>query len=205
GILQVDPGELVLHGIGVFDVADRALDLAHVLRHAFVALAAHAGRPFHGGAELDLAGPGRVDLGQVVGEVERGARTVRTMHHGDLARGQAQAGVQRGDLRVIPVGDLAKEDVGQGGAVQLDLVGLHTGNVDHRHDAADHDRELAQAELLQVFGLHRRVGGAEVDGAFLDLRDAGTGADRLVVEVVAGLLGVGGRPLGHDRVDEAGT
>ena len=173
--------------------------------NALVAVGADSGRPFHRRAELDLAGPLWVDLGQVVGEVERGARTIRTMHHGDLAGGQGEAGVQRGDFRIAPVADLAQEDVAESGTVQLDLVSLHTGDVDHWHDAADHDRKLAEAELLQIFRLHRRVGGAKVDGAFLDLRDAGARADRLVVEVVAGFLGIRRRPLGHDRIDEAGT
>jgi hypothetical protein len=62
--------------VGQFDVADRALDLLHVGSDAFIALATDAVRPLHRGAFADLALPLRADLGQVVGEVEGGARTV---------------------------------------------------------------------------------------------------------------------------------
>ena len=53
--------------------------------------------------------------------------------------------------------------------------------------------------------LERRVGGAEGHGLGLDLLDAGAGADRLVVQAVAGLLLVGVGPLRIDREGEGGA
>ena len=52
------------------------------------------------------------------------------------------------------------------------------------------------------FGLQRRVGGAEGDGLGLDLLDAGAGADRLIVQPVAGRRLIGVRPFGVDREGE---
>ena len=77
-------------------------------------------------------------------------------------------------------------DVGQHRAGQLDLARRDARQVHHRHDAADHGRELQQAVGGQVVGLQRLVGGAEIDGLGLDLLDAAAGADRLVVQLVAG-------------------
>jgi hypothetical protein len=49
--------------------------------------------------------------------------------------------------------------------------------VQHWHHAADHRRELAEAELREFFRFHRRVGGIEVDGRDLQRIDEGsTGA-----------------------------
>src|SRR3546814_18103631 len=45
GVLQLRERHLVLQRVGQFDVADRAVDLLHVRRHALVALAADAVRP----------------------------------------------------------------------------------------------------------------------------------------------------------------
>ena len=74
-------GHLVLLGVGVLDVADRAVEALHVGGDALVALAADAGRPFHRGAVADLLFPLGADLGQIVGEDERGARAVGAVHH----------------------------------------------------------------------------------------------------------------------------
>ena len=105
-----------------------------------------------------------------------------------VAVGKRDALVQRGDLRIVPLCDLAVEDVGEQLARQLELPGLHARDVDHRHDAAHHGRELDEAVLLEVLALQRRIGGAEIDRLGLDLPDAAAGADRLVVQAVAGLL-----------------
>ncbi|KAG1246444.1 hypothetical protein G6F68_014638 [Rhizopus microsporus] len=57
----------------------------------------------------------------------------------------------------------------------------------------------------QFFRLQRGVGGAEINGLGLDLGDTTAGADRLVVDLVAGGGVVVGRPLRHHRVDERGA
>src|SRR5262249_8666965 len=93
------------------------------------------------------------------------------------------------------------------GAGQLEVARLHAVDVDDRHDAADHDRKLAEAGVGEVFRLERLVRGAEIDGRRLDLGDAAAGADRLVVDLVAGLLAERGRPFRRYGIDErrAGT
>ena len=63
-------------------------------------------------------------------------------------------------------------------------------------------RELHQAVLARAPRLQRHVGGAEVDRLRVDLLDAAARADRLVVHADAGLLLVGVRPLGVDRIGE---
>ena len=73
------------------------------------------------------------------------------------------------------------------------------------HDAADDRRKLHQTRGLQILGLQRHVGRAEVDGLRLDLRDAAAGADRLVVHADPGLLLVGVGPFRVDRIRERGA
>src|SRR5690606_15277068 len=121
---------------------------------------------------------------------------------GDAQVGQGQAGVEGGDGRVVPGGDLAQVDVGQGRAVQAQLVGGDARHVEGRYDAAHHRGELHQLALRKVLRLQRRVGRTEIHGVGLDLGDAAARADRLVVDAVAGGGVVVGRPAGHGREHE---
>jgi hypothetical protein len=83
--------------------------------------------------------------------------------------GSLTLGIELLDRGVVPLGDLAEEDLGERGAVDHELSGLHAVEIDDRHDAA-HDRwELARAALVEVLARQRRVGGAEGDGLGLDL------------------------------------
>ena len=107
-------GQVVLLGIGIFDIADRTGDLRHIAGNAFIALGADAGGPVNGGVRTDIGLPGRADARQVGGEDEGGARTVRTMHDADGLARQVDAGVQLLDRRIVPAGDLALVDGGQG-------------------------------------------------------------------------------------------
>ena len=106
---------------------------------------------------------------------------------------QRHAGVQRLDLGVVPGLDLAQEDVAEGLAVELQ-AGFDAREVVGDGDRAQEHRDLdGRAAVLGdrffIGGLQRRVAGAEVDDLALDRRDAGTGADRLVVDGQAGLRG----------------
>ena len=74
--------------------------------------------------------------------------------------------------------------------------------VDDRHDAAHHHRELLQPVLVELLGLQRHVGGAEIDRLGGDLLDTTTRADRLVVHARSGLGLVRLGPFGIDRVGE---
>ena len=80
---------------------------------------------------------------------------------------------------------------------RLDAVEVHD-----RNDAAHDGRELDEADLVELGRLQRHVGRAEGDGAGGDLLDAAAGADRLIVQAVAGLLLVGVGPFGVDRIGE---
>jgi hypothetical protein len=64
---------------------------------------------------------------------------------------------------------------------------------------------LDQAVLRQLVAGERRVGGAEGHGLGLDLLDAAARADRLIVQADIGLLLIGVRPLGVNRIREGGA
>ena len=198
-------GQLVLLGIGVFDVTDRILGLADIAGDAFVALGANASRPFDRGAGTDLGFPVGADLREIVGEVEGGARTVGAANDGDGVGRQLQLRIELGDRRIIPFGDLAEIDVGQRFAVEHQFAGLDAFEIHHRNDRAHDHRPLHQAVLLELLNLQRHIGSAERHGLGLDLLDAGAGADRLVVQAVAGFLLVGIGPFRIDRERERRT
>jgi hypothetical protein len=121
---------------------------------------------------------------------------------GDRLGRQVDAGVDRGDRRVVPLRHLAEEQVGEQRRGQLELAGSDALDVDHR-DHASHDHgELHQSRGVELGLGERCVGGAEVYGLGLDLRDAAARADRLVVELQAGHLVVGLRPPRVDGVGE---
>src|SRR5699024_9731760 len=108
-VLQRGVGHIVLQGVGQFDIADRAVDLLHVRSRAFVALAADALGPLQLGAFTDPALPLRVHLGQVVAEVEGGAGAIGAVDDADFGGRQVDVGVEPGDCRIIPGGDIAHE------------------------------------------------------------------------------------------------
>src|SRR6185437_5192199 len=106
------------------DVADGALDALHVRSDALVTLAAHARGPAHRGAFADLRFPFGARLGEIVRPDERGAGAVGAVHDADRGVGEVRAGVERGDGGVIPLRDLAEEDVREHRARELELPGL---------------------------------------------------------------------------------
>src|SRR5690606_38753757 len=138
-------------------------------------------------------------------EVVGGARTVGAVHDVDFRRGQRDAGVEAGDRRIVPGIDHAQVDVGDNRSGQAQLAAADAFDVHHRHDAADGRRELDEAGFGEFIAGQRLVGGAEIDGAGLDLGDAAAGTDRLVVDLVAGGLVVVVGPLGDQGVDEGGA
>jgi hypothetical protein len=127
------------------------------------------------------------------------------MHDGDSLARQLGARVELLERGVIPALDLAEKDLGEGGAIDHELARLDAVQVQDRHDAAHHHRELNEAVLVELCAFQRRVRGAERHGLVLNLLDAAAGADRLVVEADVGLFLVGVRPLGVDRVGEGGA
>ena len=99
-------------------------------------------------------------------------------------RGQVHARVQLRDRRVVPLRDLAEEDVGEHRAGELQLAADVRDVVD-RHDRAEHGREVQDlaGRRLQLLVGHRAVGGAEEHRLVGQLPDAAARADRLVVDL----------------------
>ena len=102
--------------------------------------------------------------------------------------GNFDTGVGGNDFRVVPGLDFAEKDLGQGFPRQLDLDVFQAFDVHHRHNAADHSRELEQTIFVQVFRFQGGIGSAELNRAGLDLANAATGSDGLIVDLVTGCL-----------------
>ena len=66
--------------------------------------------------------------------------------------------------------------------MSLSLPGVNPGDVHDRNDAADDDRELGKAALCEIVAGKRLIGGAEIHGARLNLRNAAARTDRLIVD-----------------------
>ena len=194
GGLRRRTGELVAHLdqhlaqaaglalVGVTDGPGAALNGAH-----------DAGRALRGLAALDrpravgLVRPGTAArLRQVVGEVVGGARFVGAVHRRDWLVGQRLARVVRGDLRGVPVGDLAVEDAGDRGRRQLQ-VGDAGQVVDHRDRGdvrgdLDHAAPAALLRLRELFLLEVGVAAGEGHATGDELGAAGARAARVVVD-----------------------
>ena len=113
---------VVLDDVGHLDVTDRARRAADLPGDAFVSLRADGARRrprtllpvptllFHSGETW---------LRKVGKDVAR-ARAVGAMHDDDRHVREVRAVVELGDLRVVPLGDLAEVDVGHGLTRQTD-------------------------------------------------------------------------------------
>jgi hypothetical protein len=129
------------------------------------------------------------------------------VHDGHGRFGKLEAGVALHQAWIVPLLDLAQENVGQHVRRQLQLAGLDARNVDHRHHPTHDHRELNQAGLVQLLGFEGRIGGAEINCPFGDLFDAAARPDGLVVQLDVRLLRVSVGPLRVDGIWErrAGT
>ena len=116
-------GQSHLPRLRVLDVADRIPGLPHGLRHPVVAFRARAGRPLHEQRRAGLELPFRADLGEVVREVERRARSIRAMDDRDARIRQLDGRVERFDRGIRPLRDLAEKDVCEQRPRKLDLTG----------------------------------------------------------------------------------
>ena len=122
------------------------------------------------------------------------------MNDRDRLVGQVRLRVERLDGRVVPLRDLAGEDLADRLGVEVQAAADALDVVGHR-DRAEHERDVQDRPALGAGELrvgHRHVAVTEVDGLRVDLRDAAAGADGLVGDVDA-LLGVRGRPHRVDR------
>src|SRR4051794_29132964 len=214
-VLDVRGREVVREGVRLLDIADAAVVLLHAGRDAVVALRAGARRPLDRLVDARAVLP----LGRVVGEEGREelrrAGVVGAMTDRDGLVGQLRARVRGGDGRVVPLRDLAEEDVRDGLAVELEALADALDVVGDGHGAED-ARDVDGLALLlgrrDLRVLHGGVRGAEVDRPGGELRDAAARADALVVDGEAvlvlqacgPLLVDGQRERGAGAVDRAG-
>jgi hypothetical protein len=140
---------------------------------------------------------------EIVGEHKSRAGPVSTTHRRYRQVRQLQVGVERGNLLVVPLGDVAKVDIGQDWASQLQLVRLHAGNVNNDIDAANDRGELHQLVRSKLIAGDRHVRGAEIHSAVIDLVDPGAGPNRLIIELYADRAGRCRAPFRVNRRGEA--
>src|ERR1700722_9416163 len=126
------------------------------------------------------------------------------MNRRDRGLGQLELRIEVGDRLVVPFGDIAKVDVSQDRASQLQLVWLDAWQVDDDINAADHCRELHQLVFCELVRLHRHVGRAEINGAVVDLVDAGAGPYSLIIQLDACRAARSFTPLRVNRCGETG-
>ena len=106
------------------------------------------------------------------------------MHDRDIGRGQVRIRVVSFDSRIIPLRDFAEKDVRhdvrrktQRLRDPLKVVGNH-----HRAEHRRHVQQFCRGSLQ--FGVsHRRIRSAKVNCACLNLLDAATGSDRLIIDL----------------------
>src|SRR5579863_5842279 len=122
------------------------------------------------------------------------------MDDGNRLRWQLRLRIEFLDRRIVPAFYGAEKNRGQSRTVKHQVTWLYPLEVHHRNDGAHHHRELDQAIFVEVRSLERRIARAEGNSPRLDLLDAATRADRLIIEADAGLSFVGVRPFGVDRI-----
>jgi len=121
------------------------------------------------------------------GEVVGGARAIGAVHDGDLKGGKRDLLVQRLDRGVVPLSDLAKEDLGKRRPVENDVARLDALDIDHRDDAAHDHGKLDETVRIELTLIERLVGRAERHRLGDDLLDATGRADRLIGKPSASL------------------
>src|SRR5262249_20638155 len=162
--------------------------LTDIVGDAFVALGANAARPLDRGVGTDLALPVRDGLGEIVGEQEGRAGAVGAVDHEDWRRGQLRIRIALQYPGIVPRLDLAKENLRERRAIDQELAGFDAIEIDDRHYAAHHGRELGKAILVKFLTFEWHIARAEGDGLGLDLLDAAARANRLIVQSNAGLF-----------------
>src|SRR5215211_2490921 len=201
-VLDRGVGEVVLERVGLLDVADRALVLLDARGDAVVALGAGARRPLDRLVDADVLLPLRRISGEEGREELRRTRFIRAVADRDVRVRDLYALVLSRDRRVVPLLDLAEEDVGNRRPVELEALG-DPGDVVRDGDGARHGGDVDRGALLRgrldLVIVHGRVGGAEVDRAGGELGNAAARADGLVVDRRAGRVLVARGPLGVDR------
>ncbi len=177
-------------GIGLVDVLIALAHPRHFVRHA-VALAADPGRPRDGGS-TDLELPLVAHLRQIPLQLKRcrNRRNTDTRiapllgNFGTSGFSSAIAGSFQ--LVILPRNSVGQQVSGEPQPTWSDPVDVH-----HRHDGADHQRELTEPVAHQLHFIQRRLGNREVDDLMLDIDHPGGRAGRLEQHLSAADLGIG--------------
>src|SRR5229473_4194827 len=134
GVLHITVGYFVGFGIDQFHVTDGVRGVLDRAGDPFVTFAADSHGPVDGRAPADLGLPLIAYTGKIVGPDVGGAAAFGAVHDNDLLGGKLDAFVGDGDGGVIPLGDFAKENAGEGvrGEIQSrvdtsDVVGGNRG------------------------------------------------------------------------------
>ncbi|MNY23362.1 hypothetical protein D3C86_1570260 [compost metagenome] len=118
----------------------------------------------------------------MLGEYGGGTAGVSTYDHGDRCVGQFQVRVGGDDLWIVPARDLAQKDVGVNVAWQLQALGIARQVVGQHDFTRCHRQQLrAFGDLGNVFILHCRVTGREINGFVQEVLDTCTTALGLVI------------------------
>ena len=88
-------------------------------------------------------------------KLKGGTRTIGTVNDRDRSRRQGQLRIELLDGFIIPFGDGAEVDLGEGIAVEHHFAGLNAVDVDDRHDPAHGHRPLHKAVFLELVDLER--------------------------------------------------
>ena len=128
--------------------------------------------------------------GQVVGEVGGGAGVIGAVHRGDLEVRKLDARVQGRDGGVVPVGDLAAEDLGDGGGVELQVRDARDVEGDGDRGNVDRDVNGAVGAALvlgagELVILEVGIGAGELGRAVEDRLASGAGTVRGVLHSCA--------------------
>ncbi|MNI43724.1 hypothetical protein D3C73_980640 [compost metagenome] len=209
-VLQYGEVDLGQFGKAVLDVADGARGLAYGGGHAIVLRRLDefvTGWPVDGVAFTQIGFESGVDGRQVLGEHSSSTAGICAHDQGDRHVRQFQVRVGSSDLLVIPVGDLAQEDV------RVDITRqLHAfraaWQVVSQHDLARcHWQQLSTfGHLGDVFVFHGRVTGGEIDSLVQEVLYTCPAPLGLVVHGDAfGFLAEVLEPGEVDRSREAGT
>ena len=206
-ILQGGVGQFALLGVVKFNVADRAFVALNVAGDAVVAVLAGADLgPFRVLADTDLALERFRGLRKILGEDAGRSRAFRTVDRGDPGGRKFRGGIQGGDGRIVPEGDLTQVDLRQDVAIEFQRFGQArdvVGDGDGAHDHGDvNDFSPLVAGILGFFLVHRGVGATEIDHLPGHLLDAVARTGFLVVNRNFFFGFVNAAPLLHDRVDE---
>src|SRR5512132_336110 len=100
------------------------------------------------------------------------------MDHRDVCRWQRYSRIVGSDFGIVPLLDLAEKNVRQGfGRKTQGLAdALKVVGNDHSAEYGRNVQYLAWSRL-EIFILHRRIGGAEVDCLLFQLLDSAAGSD----------------------------